>query len=918
MARRKSERTQKSEVEGFRSLFEQSLDAVYVGAPDGSVIDVNQPWLDLFGYTVADLPSLNAIDFYADPADLAGFLRRITDKGVVKDEVLYKRKNGSRFLCQRSMVAHKDASGNIIAIQGVYRDVSLLRTSEDARRASELRLRSLFEQSIDAIYVTAPDGSSLEVNQAWLDLFGYSRDDVQTVNAIDVYADPADRARFLQRIGRDGFVRDEVRFRRKDGSVVDAERTVVTVKDDSGRVIAYQGIIRDVTARKKADEALRRSEAYNRSIVEVIPDLIIRVNTRGELLDIVASSDEALAVPRDEIPGKTMADILSREDALRAQEAVAEALETGSVQTMEYQLEMPAGKRWFEARFSPAERDEVVALIRDITDRKHAEDALRESEARFRSLFEQSMDAINIATADGSIIEANPAWLELFGYSHDELPSLSAASLYADPTQRTSLRERIAGSGFVKDEVRLKRKDQTVFDCERTVVALRDDTGTIVAYQGVHHDITARKQAALAVAASEAKYRDLFEHSMDAISLVSPGGRFIEVNQAYLDLFGYSKADIEKLNIEDQYVNPEDRTRLLERLSTSETLRDDAVLLKKRDGTVMECVRTVVVRRDEVGHVIGEQSVIRDVTTARRAERALRASEQEFRTLFEQSMDAIYIVNYDGSHMRVNPSWLKLFGYTSEEVSTLNVIDLYANPDDRKDLLAAIARTDNVADEVRFKKKDGTEFVCARTVTARRDEKGNIIAFQGIMRDVTQQMIDHAELEHLAQFDALTGLLNRRIVLEKLDEWIEHVRRYRGHLSVAMLDIDHFKRVNDRHGHQAGDRVLTDIAHMVQQKVRTTDFAGRYGGEEFLLVLPRTDVFGAASLAERIRAALEAMTEHTSEGKVFKVTVSMGVAELVDRENTDSFVGRADEALYRAKAAGRNRVESATLPGDDA
>ena len=169
-----------------------------------------------------------------------------------------------------------------------------------------------------------------------MDLFGYSHEDFATLNAVDVYADPADREAFLRRMAETGFTIDEVRLKRKNGSVFDSERTIVTVKNASGKVIGYQGI------------------------------------------------------------------------------------------------------------------------IRDITKRKHAEDALRESETKFRSLFEQSMDAINIATPDGSIIEANRAWLDLFGYSLEELPSLNAAALYADPAERTMVRDRIAESGFAKDEVRLK------------------------------------------------------------------------------------------------------------------------------------------------------------------------------------------------------------------------------------------------------------------------------------------------------------------------------------------------------------------------------------------------------------------------------------------------------------------------------
>lgn len=173
----------------------------------------------------------------------------------------------------------------------------------------------------------------------------------------------------------------------------------------------------------------------------------------------------------------------------------------------------------------------------------------------------------------------------------------------------------------------------------------------------------------------------------------------------------------------------------------------------------------------------------------------------------------------------------------------------------------------------------------------------------------TQLEQRNADLERLAYHDMLTGLTNRRSIIEKLDEWLRHVRRYRGRLAVAMLDIDHFKQVNDLYGHRTGDRVLADVASLILRSVRQTDFVGRYGGEEFLIILPRTDVAGAAKMAERVRASVQGTPMHALDGRTFSSTVSMGVAEYCDGDDEDLLVGRADAALYRAKELGRNRVE---------
>ncbi len=170
------------------------------------------------------------------------------------------------------------------------------------------------------------------------------------------------------------------------------------------------------------------------------------------------------------------------------------------------------------------------------------------------------------------------------------------------------------------------------------------------------------------------------------------------------------------------------------------------------------------------------------------------------------------------------------------------------------------------------------------------------------------------ELERLAYSDALTGLLNRHAILEKLAEWAVHVQRYRERLSIAMLDIDHFKQVNDTRGHRTGDRVLSDVAGVVSRSIRQTDFVGRYGGEEFLVILPCTDAASATIMGERIRTSIERTPMCDPASGPLPLTVSIGIAEHATGDNEDVLVSRADAALYRAKAMGRNRVEVAPCP----
>jgi diguanylate cyclase (GGDEF)-like protein len=172
-----------------------------------------------------------------------------------------------------------------------------------------------------------------------------------------------------------------------------------------------------------------------------------------------------------------------------------------------------------------------------------------------------------------------------------------------------------------------------------------------------------------------------------------------------------------------------------------------------------------------------------------------------------------------------------------------------------------------------------------------------------------QAMADKEKLERLATFDSLTGLYNRRATLGKLRELINLANRYKEDFSLIMLDIDHFKTVNDRYGHLTGDGALEEIATLIRRNIRDTDIVGRYGGEEFIIILPKTTLASSWVVAERLRSIIEKAQMKDSAGNVFAITVSQGLAGWERGEDADSLISRADEALYKAKEKGRNRVQ---------
>jgi len=191
-----------------------------------------------------------------------------------------------------------------------------------------------------------------------------------------------------------------------------------------------------------------------------------------------------------------------------------------------------------------------------------------------------------------------------------------------------------------------------------------------------------------------------------------------------------------------------------------------------------------------------------------------------------------------------------------------------------------------------------------------------IIAYFGFIRPKDRQILAaidalaqaRLDAEEMARTDSLTGVLNRRPLLDALEMEIERAERYGRDLSCIMIDLDKFKAFNDTYGHQFGDKVLHRIARVISDHCRTNDHVGRYGGEEFLIVLPETSLEAAVNLAERVRLAVERTTLDQSQARV---TLSLGVAELRDGEGSASkLISKADLALLKAKAEGRNRTMS--------
>lgn len=278
----------------------------------------------------------------------------------------------------------------------------------------------------------------------------------------------------------------------------------------------------------------------------------------------------------------------------------------------------------------------------------------------------------------------------------------------------------------------------------------------------------------------------------------------------------------------------------------------------------------------------------------------------------EQSPAAVVITDSEGSIKYANPKFEKMTGYSKEEIAGENprMFKSGKTPDTTyRELWQAIRGGEVWVGDFENKRKDETPYYVSAKIAPVYMEAGEIGHFMAVMEDVTENRKLQDQLEKMALYDGLTGVLNRMSFLEKFTKEAVRARRYGGSLSILAFDLDRFKRINDTFGHHVGDQVLTTFTATVESELRGSDFLGRLGGEEFCALLVETGYEGALRFAERLRKAVEG-TDVICGEHVVRVTVSVGVAEWqgTDEEIKEVLI-RADRALYKAKHAGRNQVK---------
>jgi diguanylate cyclase (GGDEF)-like protein/PAS domain S-box-containing protein len=424
--------------------------------------------------------------------------------------------------------------------------------------------------------------------------------------------------------------------------------------------------------------------------------------------------------------------------------------------------------------------------------------------------------------------------------------------------------------------------------------------------------------------AAEERSRRLAETSTDMLAVLDENGRIAYLSPACSELLGVAPETLIGRRPR-ALIHPEDLPHAQAAIADAVAGADRLTVtfrLRRADGSWIWVETRLRIIRDVSGRVLEAHSTVRDISDRMASKRAIEEAEARFRSTFEEAPIGMAITSLDGHFQRVNRALARLLGHGQAELEGRHV-DSLTHPEDRAADRAAMAsmlagETDTHRVEKRYLHANGETVWAALSATVVRAQDGAPLYFLSQMQDVTERRRYEAELRHLADHDPLTGLLNRRSFERELERHVALVSRYGARGAAIVLDLDHFKTINDTLGHSAGDELIARVARALRTRLRESDVLARLGGDEFAVLLPEGGRAEAVEVAHGILEAVRGQAVLASSGHARRVSASLGIAlfDRVRRLSGEAVLVEADLAMYEAKEAGRDRYAIAT-PGDD-
>ena len=840
--------------------------------------------------------------------------------------------------------------------------------------------RAILNHIKDVVITVTADGAICVFNPTGEQLFGYSQAEVIGVSIARLLPDlPVQGSLFrgLQSFavsGGEGARQSEPRAteaRRKNGELFPVEVIASLVRIDRRDV--YVLCLRDLSERHNSEQALRDSEARYRTLVESAPEVIVVIDTgTGCCADANENALRFFGVTRAGLSSLQLRDLLAAASA-----APPGSGESPTPQVFEWLYRPPAAGAApaaepasgattlvTEVRLMPLPGSPQLlrASITDITERKRAQTIMAgerdifgriAADAPLHEVLEATVALVESISHDfivtvGRLGQDGRSFVEVIGNrlpvalraaeeqaAIDVRNGSSAAAVYlgravlvpnvrTDPywQRRRELAQQVgvaaawalpikaAGGGRVLGALTVYRAqvgkpaDQ---DLQLFTHAAR--------LAGIAME---RRYAAEALRASEARFRGLYESVLEGVYQVSPEGRVLAVNPAFVKMLGYANAEeIYALpSAAALWWNPAERPAFLDELNRSGAVHMTETLLRKRDGTQVVVLESARVLRDEQERLLSFEGTIADITERKRAEQVIFEEKERAQVTLQSIGDGVITTDREGRIEYLNPVAEQLSGWRGAEArgaTIMNVLRLRdeVTHNEIENPLLRCLREDkvvNFGEHSVLINRLGQEIAIQDSAAPIRDRSGRTVGAVVVFRDVTKERRLKRALSFQASHDALTGLINRREFDNRLQSALQGARDGDGTHALLYVDLDQFKVVNDTCGHSAGDRLLRDVTALLQQHVRLADVIARLGGDEFGILVQHCSIEQAARIAEAIRQSVRDY-RFTWDQNAASIGASVGVVEITrDSESVATLMSAADIACYAAKDAGRNRV----------
>ncbi|MFA6411625.1 MAG: PAS domain S-box protein [Syntrophales bacterium] len=546
------------------------------------------------------------------------------------------------------------------AILGNSMDVTEKMNMENALMESEARYRQLFENAVEGVFQSTPQGTYVSVNPAFARMYGYASPEeiiaaVTNIGA-QLYVHQEDRREIGSLLETQGFVEGfEAEFRRKDGVRIWGTINARAIRDDCGLINYYEGTIVDITERKLAEEGFRRQYRFLRTLLDSIPVPLYYVDAQGVCVGCNQAFADFIARTTEEIVGISLKELWQDDSGASGLHLIwgdegaqeARVYETVLTRADNTPRDVIVSKAPF-FNLDGSRGGEIGSFI-DITDRKMAEKVLSISEEKYRNILESIEDGYYEVDLAGNFTFFNPSMCTILGYASEEMTGMNNRTYMDSENAKKVFRAfnevsltRISTRGF---DWEIIQKSGARRNIEVSVSLIVNPGEKPTGFRGIARDITEKRQAEVKLKESEEKYRDIFENAIEGIYQSSPAGRFLSVNPYLASICGYDSPEEMVQGIRDMatqfYFNPEDRKAFCESLEQDGRIENCEYRIRRKDGVVVWVSNNARCVRDAAGRVVYYEGALVDITDRKAAERELERHRHHLEELVRERTEGL-------------------------------------------------------------------------------------------------------------------------------------------------------------------------------------------------------------------------------------------------------------------------------------